>query len=217
MISAENMAKISATMKNLEKNNMAAYYVEKKQDVPKLVAELIGKGDSIAFGGSVSLAECGVMDFVRNGDYRIIDRYAPGLTREQINQVFRESFFADHYLCSTNAVTESGALYNVDGTGNRVAAMLYGPKSVILVVGYQKIVKDIDEAVERVRTVASPKNCKRLSYENSVCYQTGSCVACGEELPAACANGICHDFVVMAKQSIAGRIKVIFVGEEVGY
>lgn len=218
MTMQEIRAMVMPVMEKLEKNNMTAYFVETKEEVPALMATLVQKGESLAFGGSMSLNDCGVMEWARCGDYQVVDRYAPGLTREEIQEVFRQSFLVDHYLCSTNAVTEGGVLYNVDGNGNRVAAMMFGPKSVILVVGYQKIVKDLDAAKERVRTVASPKNCQRLNCTGTYCYHKGQCIACGKEIPAGCgANSICHDFTVMGRQTIPGRIKVIFVGEEVGY
>lgn len=210
--------KVTPVMEKLEKNNMTAYFVEKKEEVIGLMETLMQDGESVAFGGSVSLNECGVLDWTRSGKFKVVDRYAPGLTREEIQEVFRQSFLVDHYLCSTNAVTEDGVLYNVDGNGNRVAAMMYGPKSVILVVGHQKIVKDLEEAKARVRTVASPKNCKRLNLPGTYCFHAGHCVACDKEIPAGCgASSICHDFTVMGRQTIPGRIKVIFVGEEVGY
>ena len=129
-----------------------------------------------------------------------------------------ESFGADTYLCSCNAVTEKGVLYNVDGNSNRVAAILYGPKSVIMVVGYQKIVKDLDDAVSRVRTVTAPLNCRRLDC-HTYCSETGKCIELGNEISSGCRTDdrICSNFVISSKQRQKNRIKVIFVGEEVGY
>ena len=119
---------------------------------------------------------------------------------------------------SSNAVTEKGVLYNVDGTSNRVAAILYGPASVIMVVGYQKIVKDLDEAVNRVRTITAPLNCKRLGCK-TYCSETGKCIELGNEISSGCRTDsrICSNFVISSKQRQKNRIKVIFVGEKVGY
>lgn len=202
----------------LEKNRMKGYFVSAKKDVPQLVAELLHDGDTVAVGGSMSLSECGVMPLLRSGRYRFLDRYAPGLTKEQVRQIFIRSFDADAYLCSANAVTLNGELYNVDGNSNRVAAICYGPRSVILVVGCNKIVPDIDAAVRRVKMHAAPPNAVRLSCE-TYCAKTGVCSGLNGEMPAGCGSDarICCNYVVSAHQREAGRIKVILVGEPLGY
>ena len=202
----------------LERNNMKGYYVETAAQVPALVASLLNKGDTVSVGGSVTLEQTGVMTLLRNGDYTFLDRYEEGLTREQITQLFQKSFFADAYLCSANAVTMRGELYNVDGNSNRIAAIAFGPKSVILVVGVQKLVPDLPAAVERVKTVAAPLNAKRLSCD-TYCAHTGTCAGADAGMTVGCANDgrICCNYLVSAKQRHKDRIKVIFVGEHVGY
>lgn len=194
----------------LKKNRMEAYVVPDRAAVVPLVRSLLHSGDTVAVGGSASLDECGVLGLLRCGDYRFLDRYAPGLTGEQIAAIYRESFCADAYLCSTNAVTESGELYNVDGNGNRVAAMTYGPSSVILVVGSNKIVRDLAEAEQRVREIAAPANCKRLSCKTP-CAVTGKCADCGGD------GRICCTATIHRQQRVPGRIKVILVEEPLGY
>ena len=149
---------IEQTLKALEKNNMQAVYVEKKSDIIDAVKELLPKGSTVAVGGSVTLDESGVLDLIRNGDYVFYDRYAPNLTAEQINEVFVKSLSADVFLMSSNAITKNGELYNVDGRSNRVAPLVFGPKSVIVVAGKNKIVENVAEAVLRVKTVAAPLN-----------------------------------------------------------
>ncbi len=208
-------------IKNLEKNNMTGFYVERKQDVVPMLETLMEKGATVAVGGSMSLLECGAMDHLKSGRYTFLDRYAPGLSEAQVHEVFLQSLSADHYLCSTNAVTEDGILYNVDGNSNRVSAMLYGPKSVILVVGKNKIVKNLDEAVRRVKTVAAPDNAKRLGCP-TFCKESGECISLKNkesELCSGCASDarICCNYVICARQRIKGRIKVILVGEPLGF
>lgn len=215
------MEMIKRTMEAVRKNNMCAYFAETKDEVNHIIESIINEGDSVAVGGSMSLFECGVIEFLRSGKYDFLDRYKEGLTAEEIRDIYVRSFGCDVYFSSVNAITENGELYNVDGTGNRVAAMIYGPKSVILVVGKNKIVKDIDEAVIRVKKVASPKNSARLNC-NTYCQNKGMCISlenpdstisdgCGGD------NRICCDYVIMAKQRIKDRIKIIFVNEDVGY
>jgi hypothetical protein len=213
--------RILRTIENLKKNNMQAFYVETKDLVAKKISELLSEGDTVAMGGSMSLFECGVLDLLRSGKYRLLDRYEEGLTREEIEKIYRDSFFADAYICSSNAITENGELYNVDGNSNRVAAICYGPSSVIIVAGYNKIVKDIDEAVRRVKTTAAPANTARLSLE-TYCREKGECMslmsadAC---MTSGCVSParICCSYVVSAYQRKKDRIKVIIVGEELGY
>ncbi len=205
-------------MKALESNNMQGFYVPSREDVPALVQQMLHEGDTVAVGGSVTLEETGVMPLLRGGGYRFLDRYAPGLTREEQLQIFRESFFADAYLSSTNAVTLRGELYNVDGNSNRVAALCFGPRSVILVAGCNKIVRDVDEAIARVKACAAPANAVRLSCE-TYCAKTGACSGVNGSMTDGCKTDarICCTYVVHARQREKNRIKVILVGEDLGY
>ncbi len=194
----------------LEQNNMKGYCVKTRQEVISLLKQLIPEKATVAVGGSVTLDECGVLEFLREGNYEFWDRYAPGLTREEIEEVFRRSFWADCYLASANAITESGEIFNVDGNSNRVAAIAYGPASVILVVGSNKIVRDLTEAQTRLETFAAPANAKRLSCKTP-CAVTGKCEHCHS--PAR----ICCTYTVQRFQRQPGRIKVILVQEPLGY
>lgn len=198
------------TIENLAKNNMLGFYVQDREQAVAKVAELIKEGELVAVGSSMTLFETGIIDHLRSGRYSFLDRYMEGLSRTQLEEILRKSFFADTYLTSTNAITEAGELYNVDGTGNRVAAMIYGPKSVIVVAGVNKIVKDVAEAVERVRRIAAPANCVRVDAKTP-CIRTGSCVDCKTE------NRICCSYTVLGHQRQKDRIKVILVGEYLGY
>ena len=221
MINQEIKSRIEKTMENLRKNNMEAYFCDTKEDVCTLVKTLINNGDVISSGGSQTLKETGVYDIITSSDYKYLDRSAPGITREEVEAVYRKTFSADAYFASSNAITENGQLYNVDGNSNRVAAILYGPKSVILVCGYNKIVKNLDEAVNRVKCIAAPKNTIRLEL-NTYCGKTGKCVSLNNEDSEMCSGcqsegRVCCNYVVSAQQRHKNRIKVIIVGEEYGY
>ena len=210
---------IEKTIENLRKNNMAAYFAETKEEALDIIKGLMNKGETVSVGGSVTLNEAGVLDLLRCGDYEFLDRYKEGLTREEVTEIFRKSFFADTYLVSSNAITEEGELYNVDGNANRVAAMLFGPKSVIVLAGKNKIVENLKEAEKRVKTVAAPKNVKRLSMK-TYCSEKGYCMGLEDEkMCAGCGSDdrICASYTVMARQRIKDRVKVIIVNEELGY
>ena len=209
---------IEKTMKNLEANNIESHYVEKRTDVIPLLEKMIQDGASVAVGGSVTLSELGVLDYLRCGKYRFLDRHEPGITKDRITEIFKKSFSVDTYLCSSNAITEDGELYNVDGNANRISAIAFGPENVIIIAGVNKIVKNIDEAVKRVKTIAAPKNCKRLNYR-TYCYEKGQCVCPDECMGKGCNSPqrICRHYLVSAKQAVKGRIKVILVDESLGY
>lgn len=202
--------KIKRTMENLEKNNIEAYFVEDNNVLIEKVSEFVKAGDTVSVGGSMTLFETGVIEFLRNGKFNFLDRYAEGLNAEDIKDIFRKTFSANAYLVSSNAVTEKGELYNVDGTGNRVAAMIYGPDNVIVIVGVNKIVRDVQEAIERNKEYAAPANAKRLN-RNTPCTKVGYCMDCSS------GERICNDYVLIRRQGQKGRIKVIIVGKELGY
>lgn len=213
--------RINKTIENLKKNNMQAFYAENKAEALKKVAELLKDGDAVTTGGSRSLVEAGVLELLKNGNYEFLDRYAKGLTKEESWDIFRLAFTADVYLTGSNAITENGELYNVDGNGNRVSAMIFGPKSVIVVAGYNKIVKNIDEAIARVKNIAAPANCQRINA-NTYCYNTGYCQSSQDKNSEICdgcktQDRICCSYVILALQKVKDRIKVILVGEELGY
>ena len=212
--------KIEKVMKALQDNNMEAFFVENKSQVCGVVESLLKDGDTVTCGGSVTLAESGVADLLKSGRYKFLDR-SKATNDEEKRQLYIDSFGVDAYFCSSNALTENGELYNVDGNANRVAAILYGPKSVIMVVGINKIVADIEEAQLRVKTIAAPANTKRLNC-NTYCRETGHCVALDSEkteIASGCKSEqrICCNYVISAKQRIKNRIKVILVGESLGY
>ena len=210
--------RIEKTMRNLEKNNINAFFVQTKEEVVPVIENIVEEGSTVAVGGSVTLTEAGVLDHLRSGRYEFIDRYKEGLTPEEIEDVFRKSFSVDAYFCSSNAVTEDGELYNVDGNANRIGAIAFGPKKVVMIVGINKIVKNIDEAVKRVKTVAAPKNARRLNCK-SYCNLKGHCMDMEGGIGKGCnaPTRICKHYLVSTVQKYPGRINVIFVNEELGY
>ena len=211
--------RMEKTKNALENNNMTAYTVKTKEEAADIVRSLLKKGDVIASGGSVTLNQCGITDIIKSPDYIYLDRnsVAPDKTAE----IFRKSFSADVYLFSSNAITENGELYNVDGNSNRVAAIAYGPKSVIIIAGYNKIVRNIEEASNRVKKTAAPANTVRLQCD-TYCSKSGECAAFTKEsqdITSGCSSDerICCNFLISAKQRHKGRIKVILVAENLGF
>lgn len=202
--------KVARTMEALKKNNMDAYHVKDQEALHTLLNELIQAKETVSFGGSMTLFETKTLDWLRGKDYTLLDRYEEGLSPDDIQKIYRDTFYADTYVTSTNAVTEDGQLYNVDGNGNRVAAMIFGPKQVIVIAGTNKIVKNHDEAIERNRSIAAPANTKRLSRQTP-CLKLGYCTDCNSP------DRICNAFVTISKQGNKDRIKVIFVDRQYGY
>jgi len=202
--------KIKRTMENLEKNNIESYFVEDNSALIEKISKFVKEGDTVSVGGSMTLFETGVIEFLRNGKFNFLDRYEQGLNGNDIKDIFRKTFSADAYFVSSNAVTEKGELYNVDGNGNIVAAMIYGPDNVIVIVGVNKIVRDVQEAIERNKEYAAPANAKRLN-RNTPCTKVGHCMDCSSS------ERICNDYVLIRRQGQKGRIKVIIVGKELGY
>lgn len=199
--------KMERTAEALRDNNMYCECVDSVEEALEVVESLMNDGDTISVGGSMTLFEAGIIDHLRCGRYDFLDRYEDGA---DIQSIYEAAFTSDVYLMSSNAITENGELYNVDGNGNRVAALIWGPKSVIVVAGYNKIVKNVDEAKARVEEIAAPANAARLGLNNP-CTKTGHCMHCSSP------TKICATAVITGRQRVQNRIKVILVGEELGY
>lgn len=202
--------KLETAKEALIKNNMDVRILEDKEAVREEIVKIIEDGARVSVGGSQTLFECGVIDLLRGMDITFDDRYAPNLTAEEREEIYRKAFTCDYYLTSTNALTLNGELYNVDGTANRVAAMTYGPKHVIVVCGENKVVNNLEEAKVRVETIAAPANCMRLNKETP-CTKTGHCVDCHS--PAR----ICATYVTHARQQKKDRMIILLVKENLGY
>ena len=213
---------IEKLFKNLEKNKMQPLFAETKEDAKNMVKDMLFDGCVITWGGSMSVIECGVDELLRDNKYNFMDRGRADITAEEQQECFKASIGADFFFCSANAVTENGELLNVDGFSNRISAIAFGPKKVIMVVGKNKIVKDLNEAFLRVKKVAAPKNCVRLGIDNP-CAKLGHCVSLlNNDNPTftdGCRNPrrICVNYLVSGPQRDNGRLNVILCEEDFGY
>ena len=205
-----NERRIDRTIKNLEKNNMKGYFAHNNDELFDIIKNIAKEGEIVSVGGSMTLFETEVIELLRSGRYDFLDRYKDNLTPDDLKEIYRKSFSADTYFSSANAITEEGEIYNVDGRGNRVAAILYGPDKVILIVGVNKIVKNIDEAIERNKTISGPANGKRLNT-NTPCAKVGYCTNCNSD------DRICCEYTVIKRQRVVNRIHIIFINDSLGF
>ena len=194
----------------LKKHGFDAFWCATKEDARKKALELIREGSSVSWGGCASVEECGILDSLRQGSYTLIDRDTAKNPEERAD-LMRRAFFADWYLAGTNALSEDGQLVNVDGNGNRVAAMAYGPKNVLVVAGVNKIVNEEKDAIGRILTDACPPNCIRLG-KKTPCAVTGKCGDC-----LSVGNTICSYTVVTRFSPEPDRLHVVMVNEVLGY
>lgn len=202
----------------LRKNRMMADYVPNKEAVVPFVKSLLSDGCTVATGGSRTLDETGVTELLRSGRYTFYDRNNPALSLDEKAAMTAKGATADIYLCSSNAITEDGILYNVDGFSNRVAAIANGPKKVIMVVGINKIVPNLDAAIRRVKTVAAPLNTKRLNCD-TYCRTAGVCMGVDGGMTDGCHSSgrICCSYLISAQQRVENRIHIVLVGESLGF
>ena len=195
-------------VKNLRSRHFDAWYCDTGEEALQKALELIPEGASVGWGGAMSAEQIGLMDAVNNGPYRAIDR-SKCATPEEREQAMKDCLFADFFLSGANALSITGEMVNIDGTGNRVAAIIYGPKNVLVIAGMNKVTDSLQDAVVRARTVASPMNKQRFPNQTP-CEVTGTCADCKSE------GCICNQIVITRHCRPAGRIKFILVGEELG-
>lgn len=193
---------------NFNKRGFEAYYCPTKEDALAKAISLIPEDHVVSWGGSVSINDIGLRPYVLE-HRQVIDRDT-AKTPEERQELLRKALLCDTYIMGTNAATEDGQLYNIDGTGNRVAALIFGPKQVIVIVGMNKVEPTLETALSRARTVASPMNMQRFS-KKTPCAVTGMCADCLSP------DSICNQMVRTRRCAPAGRIKVILVGENVGF
>ena len=198
-----------SVIKKLESRKMEGYYCPDSESAMKKILELIGEGSkSVAYGGSMTIDHMGIKERISEAGHRLIIR-EDYKTPEEQKECKALQINADTFLMSTNAVTLDGELINIDGRGNRVSFLIYGPEQVIIVAGMNKIVCNVEEGIARVRNMASPPNAVRLNRDTP-CAKTGRCADC-------ITNTICCQTVITRCSMIPGRIKVVLVGEELGY
>ncbi len=196
-------------IKKFETRDIEGYYCNNKEEALTKALSLMEKGSTITWGGSETMKEIGMFDALKKGDYVLYDR-ATVTSPEEEREFYGKAVTADYFLMSSNAITQDGQLVNIDGRGNRVACLICGPKHVIIIAGMNKVVKDVEEGISRVQNVASPPNAIRLNKDTG-CSEFGKCVNCLKE------DCICCQVVVTRKSRFKNRIKVILVGEELGY
>ena len=195
-------------VKNLESRHFKAYYCETKEEALKKALELIPQGASVGWGGAMSAQQIGLLDAVRTGDYRALDREGCA-TPEAREEMMRACLGADVFITGANGMSLDGQMVNIDGNGNRVAAIIYGPRSVLVIAGMNKVVDTLEEAVRRARTVAAPMNKQRFG-DGTPCSVTGKCGDCKSE------KCICNQILITRHCRPAGRIQFILVGEDLG-
>ena len=195
-------------VKNLKSRHFDAYYCENREAALAKALELIPEGASVSWGGAMSAQQIGLMDAVSNGSYNTIDR-AKCQTQEEKDQTAKDAMFCDVYISGANGLSLDGQMVNIDGTGNRVAATIFGPKMVLIIAGMNKVEDTLDRALNRARTVAAPMNQQRFQLDNP-CTVTGSCADCKSE------SCICNQIVITRHCRPVGRIKFILVGEDLG-
>ena len=192
--------------KGLKSRNMTGYYVQTKEEALKLALSLIPEGSTVTMGGGMSVNEIGLVDALKNGNYNYIDREAA----EDRRAAMLQAYDADFFLASSNAITDDGVLVNIDGNANRVSAIAYGPKKVLMIVGMNKVCSDVDSAMKRARNVAAPINNQRFNGNNP-CTKTGTCANCKSP------DTICCQFLVTRYSRHQDRIHVILVNEPLGF
>jgi len=196
-------------VKNLKNRHFDAYYCGTKEEALKKALELIPAGSSVGWGGATSAQQIGLMDAVKAGDYRAIDRDACK-TAEERERAAWDCLKSDVFVMGANGLSLDGQMVSIDGVGNRVAALIYGRGEVLVIAGMNMVEEDLDAAMRRARTVAAPMNQQRFLLDNP-CTKTGTCADCKSE------SCICNQIVITRHCRPAGRIQFILVGEELGF
>ncbi len=197
-------------IKNFAKRNIEGFYCDTKEEAVTLAMNLMKDGGTVGIGGTETVKEIALIDAIkRTPSLHFIDRKT-AKTPEEKKAIYRESFHADYYLMSSNAITIDGELVNIDGNGNRVACLIYGPEQVIILAGMNKVVDDVESGIQRVGIHAAPSNAARLGTRTP-CASLGHCGDCHSE------DCMCCQIVITRHSRQKGRIKVILIGEELGF
>lgn len=195
-------------VKNLQSRHFDAWYCESKEEALEKALSLIPEGASVGWGGALSAQQIGLVDAVRKGNYRAIDRDAG--KPEERNALMRACLDANVFLTGANALSMDGEMVNIDGNGNRVAAIIYGPEKVLVIAGMNKVCDTLEDAMRRARTVAAPMNKQRFQGD-TLCLQNGVCGDCKSD------SCICNQIVITRNCRPAGRIQFVLVGEDLGF
>ena len=196
-------------VKNLQNRHFGAHYCDSKEEALAKALELIPVGSSVSWGGALSADQIGLTDAVKCGNYRPLLR-ENCTTQEERENLMRQAMVCDVFLTGANAMRLDGQMVNIDGTGNRLAAICYGPKQIIVIAGMNKVEDNLDAAIRRARTVAAPMNKQRFPTQTP-CEVTGTCADCKVE------GCICNQILVTRHCRPVGRIQFIIVGEALGF
>jgi hypothetical protein len=196
-------------VKNLTRRGFGAYYCATKAEALAKALELIPATDVVAWGGSVTIDQLGLKQALieRNP---VINRDLAKTPEEKL-AMMRQALSCDTFIMSTNALSRDGQLVNIDGMGNRLAALIFGPKQVVVIAGVNKVAGTLEGAIDRVRSVAAPINAARFEGLDTPCAKTGTC---GDCIASGC---ICSQMVITRTSKVKERIKVIIVGENLGF
>lgn len=199
-------------IKNFKKRGIEGLFCQSAALAVEEICRMIPAGSLVGLGGSETILESGLVAALRQMNIRLLDRYKDGVSKEEVNEMRRRGLAADIFICSSNAVTADGKLVNIDGTGNRVAAMIFGPAKVIVLAGMNKVTPDLDTAIARVKNTAAPANSLRVGVETP-CSKTGFC----QDPHCHPPHRICCQLVVTEASMTPGRVTVVLVGEALGY
>lgn len=206
--------RIEKCMESLRKNNFEVFTVKRLADVKALILKEIFpeiEFKTVSWGDSMSMLASGIIDEVESlADTHLIKTFEAGVPREEIIERRRQALLSDLFFTGTNAITECGKLVNLDMVGNRVGGLGFGPKHVIIVVGRNKIVKDVNTAMERIKNYSAPLNAMRHADWKTPCVKTGYCHDCRSP------QRICNTWTITEKSFPKGRIRVILVNEDLG-
>lgn len=197
-------------IKGLNSRNMLGYYAETRDEALKIALDMIPEGSSVSWGGALSMWQVGLKQALLEGNYEVYNRDQAGSNRKECRKYELAAMDCDYYICSTNAISEDGVLVNIDGIGNRVAAISFGPRNVLMIVGMNKVAKDVDTAVSRARNVAAPTNAQRFDIDTP-CKVTGACANCKSD------HCICSHMLITRFSMLKNRIKVILVNDDLGF
>lgn len=199
-----------AAVKALKKNGFDAAFVKTGAEALELVAKYFKKGSSVGFGGSFTVKGLAVQKKAAEMGCELLDHNVPGIAPDEKMRILRRQLTCDVFVSSSNAITLDGELVNVDGNGNRVAALTFGPLKTVVIAGMNKVVRDIDEAFARIELRAGPMNNKRLDKPNP-CVKSGVCMDCEGE------TRICRVYSILRKKPSVSDFTVILVGENLGF
>jgi hypothetical protein len=197
-------------VKALQGRGFEAWYFDECATAVEKVFSLIPGDHTISWGGSMTVEALKLTTLAVEKGYNVIDR-DKGADKQERAELMRKAMLCDTFFTGANAVSEDGQLVNIDGTGNRVASMIFGPRQVIVVAGMNKVAKTVEDAVVRARTIASPLNAQRFPAYKTPCNETGGCANC------LSADSLCNYFVTIRRCSPPGRIKVILIGKDLGF